>query len=96
MPYQIYRWRYKSKKPKAIMLVYARQQKTADEIIATENIDNIFFFKPTRFFFKKQCYTYEPPYDLEQQQLSVAEKRLEHRKNYFKDHPEDVDWIAKH
>ena len=95
MTYQLFQWKYISHKPDATMIIYAREQKTADEIIDIENIDNVFFFKKARFSFQKPYETNTPPYELEQHQLEVAEQRLEHRRRYFKEHPESLDWVKK-
>ena len=79
MDYSIYRWRYKAKRG-VTMVIFARERKTADEIIAVENRKNIYFYRPARFFFRVLVATSIPPYELEQDQLHAAEKRLGYRK----------------
>lgn len=95
MAYPSFRWKYVCKRPKLTFIIYAREQKTADEIIAVENVRNIHYLKPARFFFKKAVMVKVPPYELEQSQLSAAEARLKRREAYLKEHPEDEAWLAK-
>lgn len=94
--FKIFQWRYVSRKPRATFVVYAREQKTADEIIAIENTDNLYILKPAKVRFCTPTETEEQPYALEQRQLAVAERRLNNRRAYIKAHPVAKEWLAKH
>lgn len=89
MPYPSFQWKYVSKKPKLRFVVFAREQKTADEIIAIENTRNSYYLRPKRFGFKKAVMAIKPPYELEQHEIQAAEKRLKRRDAYYAEHPEE-------
>lgn len=94
MRYKTNIWRYKSKRPKATLVVFARDKKTADEIVDIENTYNILLFKPTFFFHKRSCSVEIPPYELETNQLETVKARLDRRKRYMEQHPEQREWLA--
>ena len=94
MKYKTNIWRYKSKKPKAALIVFARERKTADEIVDVENTENLFILKPARFFFRRSCTIDVPPYELEALELETAKARLDRRREYFRQHPERRKWLA--
>lgn len=94
--YHSYQWKYVDRRAKVTLIVFAREQKTADKIVAIVNTENVYYLKPARFFFKKPVLLRVPPYEVEQHQLEQAEKELEHRKKKFAEHPEYRRWIAKH
>ena len=94
--FQTYRWKFVCRKPKTCFLIYAREQKTAEEIIAVENTENLYFLKLAKVFSKKAVKVKVPPFELEQHQLEAAEARLERRRAYLKEHPEHRAWLAKH
>lgn len=93
--FKTFKWRYESRNPKVTFVVYARERKMAEEIIAVENTANIYTLKPTRFFFRSAVTVQQPPYELEQEQLKTVEKRLENRKRFFAEHPESLGWLEK-
>lgn len=94
--YHSYQWKYVDKKAKVVLIVFAREQKTADEIVAIVNTENVYYLKPARFFFRKPVMMKLPPYEVEQHQLEQAEKDLEYRRERLKMKPEYLGWIAKH
>lgn len=92
--YDTYEWRYSAKRG-LTMVIYARNRKTADEIIEIENAENVYYFKPARFFFRKPTKVIVPPYDLELHQLETAQNHLQHRRKYFIEHPQEAPKILK-
>ena len=77
--YKMFSFIYKSKKTLDIV-IYARNKATADRIIEIENTNSDYFYKPKRFFGEKKIISKIPPYELEQEQLKEAERRLKFRR----------------
>ena len=92
--YDTYEWRYTAKRG-VKMIIYARDRKTANEIIEIENTENVYYYKPARFRFKEPTKVIVPPYELELHQLETAKKHFDHRRLYFDKHPEDAQKIQK-
>ena len=78
--YEIYQFTYKDKKSGLKLIIYARAEKTAQEIVDIDNIANCVYWIPKRFGFKKKVYVSIPPYELELAQLDYVEKKLEYRR----------------
>lgn len=84
--FDIFEFTYKDKKTKARCCIYAREEKTAQEIIDIVNTDNpLFNFTKKKLFFKKPYTTTIPPYELEQEQLENARKQHAQRLKYLKE-----------
>lgn len=82
--FEVYEYRYFDKETKTGFCVYAREEKTAKEIIDIENDHNIYnFIKPKFRRFKRKYLSGTPPYELEQEQMDVALKRRENRFKYL-------------
>lgn len=85
--FEIYEFKYRCKKARLNFVVYARTEKTANEIINIVNQDNIIYFEKPKFRrFKKLVGCTMPPYDIEQEQFEVAEQQHQKRLEYFKTH----------
>ena len=81
--FQVIRFRFKNRHTLPLD-VYAREEKTALEVVEWWNKDlpkEQQWFKP-RFGYKHVSYTSIPPYELEQQQIECATKQYERRKSY--------------
>lgn len=76
-------WRFRFKNHITLPLdIYAREEKTAIEIVNWWNKDlpkEQQWYKP-KFRFKHVAYTTTPPYELEQQQIKYATELYERRK----------------
>lgn len=83
--YDIFQYKYKNKKGKLKMIVYARTDDVAKQIIDINNTNSIFYWVPVVFGFKKPIKINIPPYELEQEQLNVSYKKLEYRLKIAKD-----------
>ena len=78
--FDIFEFTYKDKKTKARCSIYAREEKTAQEIINIINSNNPFFyFVKKKLFFKKSFLTIIVPYELEQEQRENAIKQRDYR-----------------
>ena len=78
--FDIFEFTYKDKKSKLRCSIYAREEKTAQEIINIINSDNPFFyFVKKKLFFKKSFLTTIAPYELEQEQIENAIKQRDYR-----------------
>ena len=66
------------------MCIYARTLSTAEQIKYLENQYSSFYWKPVIFNFIKKTKTTIPPYELEQMQFDEATKKLNYRKNHYK------------
>lgn len=93
--YKTYRWKYVSRKPKDCLIICARKQETAEQIIAIENTDNFRILRLVKLFPKKTIYIKEPPYEFEQSEMDIALQRLEKRREYLKKNPNAFRSIAK-
>lgn len=85
--YTIYKYIYKDKESKMKMLLFARDDETANKMLNIANECNDIEWKPYRSLFNKHKTLIEvpiPPYELEQEQLECLSKELEHRKEFFK------------
>ena len=71
--FEMNHYTYKAKKELAIV-IDAREQKTADEIIDIVNKRTGKNYKPARFRFVKPFKTAIPPYNLEREQKNYALK----------------------
>lgn len=91
-PYDLIEFRYIDKATKQRFCVFAREQKTADEIISIVNEKNIYYFiKPKFRKFKFKVVSSKPPYEVEQEQFEIAEKQKQKRLEYFKTHKGVLD-----
>lgn len=81
--YETYRYTYKEVMFKAKIVIYAREDKTAQELIDIANSHSFYKFVPVRFRFKKKCYIDVPPYELEQVQLERQQSALRRRMKIF-------------
>ena len=80
--FDIYEFRFYAKGTKFCFKVYAREEKTALEILDIENECNFFKFKRLWYRrYKVRCYSKKPPYEIEQQQLELAIQRKKKRYN---------------
>ena len=87
----VYRFRYKDKNGRGLGLtIFARSVEIADEIIAINSTCSPWKYVPRRFGFQKKYPTTIPPYELEQEQYRVSMGYLEHRKAYYREHPEEA------
>lgn len=78
--FDIFEFTYKDKKTKMHCSIYAREEKTAQEIINIINSNNPFFyFVKKKLFFKKSFITTIAPYELEQEQIENAIKQRDYR-----------------
>ncbi len=85
--FEIYEFKYRCKRTRLKFVVYARTEKTANEIINIVNQDNIIYFEKPKFRrFKKPCRCTMSPYEIEQEQFEVAEQQHQKRLEYFKKH----------
>lgn len=80
--YNINVYTYKSRGLK--MCIYARTLSTAEQIVYLKNQYSSFYWKPVIFNFVKKTKTTIPPYELEQMQFDEATKKLNYRKNHYK------------
>ena len=90
--YDIYEFRYKNKN-NLPLLIYARNEEIADQIVFWWNKDlekNEQWYKPRFFFKKKKCINVEP-YPFEREQLESAKELYEHRMSYIEKHKNDFD-----
>ena len=79
--FKIWRFRYKNKITLPLD-VFAREEKTAQEVVSWWNKDLPIeqqWYKP-RFNFKHKAYSLIPPYELEQEQIKTAIELYERRK----------------
>ena len=80
--FDIYEFRFYAKGTKFCFKVYAREEKTALEILDIENECNFFKFKRLWYRrYKVRCYSKKPPYEIEQKQLELAIQRKKKRYN---------------
>ena len=78
--FDIYEFRFYAKGTKFCFKVYAREEKTALEILDIENECNFFKFKRLWYRrYKVRCYSKKPPYEIEQKQLELATERKKKR-----------------
>lgn len=85
--YTIYKYIYIDKESKMKMVIFAREDETANKMLNIANECNDIEWKPYRSLFTKHKTLIEvpiPPYELEQEQLECLSKELEHRKEFFK------------
>lgn len=84
--FDIFEFTYIDKKTKARCCIYARDEKTAQEIINIVNSNNpLFNFVKKKLFFKKSYITTIAPYELEQEQIENARKQHDHRIKHLKE-----------
>lgn len=84
--FEINAYLFVDRKTKQGMIIYARTKEIADRLISIENECNIYRFKKPIFRRHiRPCITTKPPYDIENEQEQVLEKRREHRINYYKE-----------
>ena len=84
--YTINKYLYIDKESKMKMVIFAREDETARQMVEIANTEeNDFhwvqykrFFKP----YKKEIVINVPPYELEQEQFECLNKELEQRKQY--------------
>ena len=81
--FELYEFRYIDKETKTGFCVYARKEETAKQIIDIENDHNVYHYVKPKFRFKKKYISEQPPYELEQEQIEVAEKRRKKRYEYM-------------
>ncbi len=65
------------------MVIYARELKTATNIIDVVNQLGIYNFVPKKIFFKKKVIVNAQPYVVEQEQLSTVTEWLNKAKEVF-------------
>lgn len=85
--FEINEYRYHLVGSNLTCVVWARKQETADKIIAISNTDTIpdLIWIPKRIGFCKKIRTDIPPYELEQEQIESAEKKLKYRREHSKE-----------
>jgi hypothetical protein len=83
--FEINRYTYRLEGGGALLSIYARDKKTAEEIVSIVNTDTRFHWVPKRIGFCKKVFTSIPPYELEQQQIASAHKQLEYRRRNLKE-----------
>lgn len=77
--FDIFEFTYFEKASGLKTTIWAREDKTAQKIIDLMNTDSCCYFIPQKRKFKVATKTNRPPYELEQEQLHVAELELEKR-----------------
>ena len=78
--YEIYEFKFKDKKKKEELLIYAKEEETALKILELYNLDNCFYFEKPRWGHKKIVRIEIEPSVLEEQQLDTAEQKLIERR----------------
>ena len=78
--YEIYEFKFKDKKKKEELLIYAKEEETALKILELYNLDNFFYFEKPRWGYQKIVRIEIEPSVLVEQQLDTAEQKLIERR----------------
>ena len=78
--YEVYEFKFKDKKKKEELLIYAKEEETALKILELYNLDNCFYFEKPRWGYQKIVRIEIEPSDLVEQQLDTAEQKLIERR----------------
>ena len=78
--YEVYEFKFKDKKKKEELLIYAKEEETALKILELYNLDNIFHFEKPRWGYQKIVRIEIEPSALVEQQLDTAEQKLIERR----------------
>ena len=78
--YEVYEFKFKDKKKKEELLIYAKEEETALKILNLYNQDNVYFFEKPRWGYQKIVRIEIEPSVLDEQQIDTAEQKLIERR----------------